>query len=128
MCGIIAITSSNGKSVSPWKMPLWIFTSGELFPPAVNSTFQLFIASVMNFMTLLDILNIFRLFCYTGLLDYITGLFVIIPYNGLIFLPCFALSEMCWSMSSKSAVLGPCGVLFVLWETVSIQASSRSPP
>ena len=32
--GIIAITNSNGNSASLWKIPLWIFTSGQLFLPA----------------------------------------------------------------------------------------------
>ena len=36
--GIIAITNSNGDSATPWKIPLWIFTSAQRFPPAVSST------------------------------------------------------------------------------------------
>ena len=30
--GIIAITSSNDDSASPWKIPLWIFTKVKFFP------------------------------------------------------------------------------------------------
>ena len=40
LSGIMAITNSNGDCASPWNMPLWIFTSAKVFPPAVNSTFQ----------------------------------------------------------------------------------------
>ena len=54
LSNIIAITNSNGESASPLKMPL------SIFPRAVNSTFQFSIASVINFMTFLDILNILR--------------------------------------------------------------------
>ena len=41
-------------------MPLWIFTSAKIFPSSVKSTFQFLIASVTNFMTLSDMLYIFR--------------------------------------------------------------------
>ena len=40
--GIIAIMNGRGDSASPWKIPLWIFVSAKLFPPAVNSTLQFF--------------------------------------------------------------------------------------
>ena len=40
--GIIAIMNSWGDSASPWKIPLWIFVSAKLFPPAVISTLQVF--------------------------------------------------------------------------------------
>ena len=38
LSGMMAITKSNGESASPWNMPLWIFTSAKLCPPAVNSS------------------------------------------------------------------------------------------
>ena len=38
LSGIIAITNSNGDSASPWKIPLWIFPSAQLFHLSVNST------------------------------------------------------------------------------------------
>ena len=40
--GIMVIMSSRGDSASPWKIPLQIFVSAKLFPPAVNSTLQFF--------------------------------------------------------------------------------------
>ena len=54
--GIISITNSEGEFASPWKIPFWIFTAAKIFPPAINSTFQFFIATVKNVMTLSDIL------------------------------------------------------------------------
>ena len=56
--GIIAIINSNGDSVSPWIIPLWIFVSAKLFPPAFNSTFQVYMAFSIEFMTSYDILYI----------------------------------------------------------------------
>ena len=34
----MASTNNDGDSASPWNMPLCIFTSAKLCPPAVNST------------------------------------------------------------------------------------------
>ena len=42
LCGIMAIMNSNSDSASPRKIPLWIFVTAKLFPPVVNSTFQVF--------------------------------------------------------------------------------------
>ena len=58
--GIMAIMNSKGDSASPWKMPLWIFVSAMLLPPAVSSTPQVFMVCSMKFMTACDILYIFR--------------------------------------------------------------------
>ena len=58
----MAIMNSKGDSASPWKMPLWIFVSAKLFPPAVNSTHQVFMVFLMKFMTSCDILYILRQF------------------------------------------------------------------
>ena len=37
---VVAITNNNVDSAFPWNIPLWIFASGKLFPPAVYWTFQ----------------------------------------------------------------------------------------
>ena len=58
--GIIAIMNSKGDSASPWKMPLWIFVSAMLLPPAVSSTLHVFMVCSMKFMTSCDILCILR--------------------------------------------------------------------
>ena len=60
LSNIITITNNNGENTSPWKIPLWIFTYAQVFPLAVNSTFQFFMNSVMNFMILSDIEFILR--------------------------------------------------------------------
>ena len=59
---IIAFINSNDDSASPWNIPLWIFTSAKLFPPAVNSTRQVFLVFSIKFMTSSDILYILRQF------------------------------------------------------------------
>ncbi len=48
LTGIMAITNSNGDSASLWNMPLWIFTSAKLYPPAVNSTHQVWMVFSIN--------------------------------------------------------------------------------
>ena len=58
--GIMAIMNSKGDSVSPWKMPPWIFVSAMLLPPAVSPTLQVFMFCSMKFMTSCDILYILR--------------------------------------------------------------------
>ena len=60
LSSLIAITNSNGGSASPWNIPLWVLTTIELFPSALNSTLQVPIVFLINFMTLLDILYILR--------------------------------------------------------------------
>ena len=42
LCCWVAIINSNGDSASPWNIPFLIFASEKLFPPAVNSTLQVF--------------------------------------------------------------------------------------
>ena len=59
--GIITITNINGDGVSPWKIILWILTSAKLFSPADHLTVPVSMVFLMNFMTVLDILNIFWL-------------------------------------------------------------------
>ena len=62
LSGIMTIMNSNNDRVSPWKIPLWIFASAKLLPPAVNSTFQVFMILSIKIMTSCDILYILRLF------------------------------------------------------------------
>ena len=57
--GIMAIMNSKGDSASPRKMPLWIFVSAKLLPPAVSSTLQVCMVFSMKFMTSCDSLYIF---------------------------------------------------------------------
>ena len=40
--GIMAIMNNKNDRASPWKIPLWIFTSAKILPPAVNSVLQVF--------------------------------------------------------------------------------------
>ena len=47
LSGIMAIMNSKGDRASPWKTPLWIFASGNLLPPAVNSTLQVFMVIII---------------------------------------------------------------------------------
>ena len=54
LSGIIPIINSNGDCASPRNIPLWIFDSTKLFPPAVNSTFRDFMVSSIKFMTSFD--------------------------------------------------------------------------
>ena len=58
--GIMAIMNSKGDSASPWKMPLLIFVSAMLLPPAVRSTLQVFMVFSMKLMTSCNILYILR--------------------------------------------------------------------
>ena len=58
LSGIMTIMNSNGDKASPLNIPLWIFVSAKLLPPAVNSTFQVFLVFSIVFMTSCDILYI----------------------------------------------------------------------
>ena len=62
LSGIMAIMNSKDDRASPWKIPLWLFVSAKLLPPAVNSTLQVFMVLSIKFMTSCDILYILRLF------------------------------------------------------------------
>ena len=73
---IITIRNSNRDGTSYWHIPLCLFTSVKVFPSALNSTNQLFMASIMNFMTFSDILNILRQSYYPALRDNIVYLCV----------------------------------------------------
>ena len=64
LIGIMAIINNKGDNASPWKIPLWIFVSAKLLPPAVNSTLQVFIISSLKFMTSCNIMNILCLFFF----------------------------------------------------------------
>ena len=60
LSGIMAIMNSKSDSAFPWKIPLWIFASTKLLPPAVSSTLQVFMDFSIKFMTSCDILHILR--------------------------------------------------------------------
>ena len=60
LSAIMAITNSNGDSASPWNMPLWIFASANLFPPAVNSPLLVYMVFSINYTTWSGILYILR--------------------------------------------------------------------
>ena len=74
MClsSIIAIMNNNSDNASPWNIPLWMFASTKLFPPAVNSNLQVFIVFSIKFMTSSDILYIFETVYYPicGIISY----------------------------------------------------------
>ena len=59
LSGVIDIKNNNGDSASHWNIPLWIFTSGKVFSPAVSSTLQFFVVSSINLTTSLNILYMF---------------------------------------------------------------------
>ena len=59
---IMAIMNSNGDNASSWNIPLCLFASAKLLPPAVNSTLQVFKFFSIQFMTSCDILYILRQF------------------------------------------------------------------
>ena len=69
------ITNSNSESPSSWKIPLWIINLAKRFSLAVNSTFHFFMISLVNFMTLSDILYIWR-----SVLRYNIRCFIIVPF------------------------------------------------
>ena len=87
LSGTIAIKNNKGQRVS-----LWIFTSANLFPPAVNSTFQFLISSGISFIIFLKILYIFD-----NLLSRITRTyfspFLIDSYYAYFFPPFIVLRE-----------------------------------
>ena len=60
LSGIMTIMNSKGDSASPWKIPLWIFVSAKLLPPAVSCTLQVFMVFTMKFMTSSDRLRVFK--------------------------------------------------------------------
>ena len=57
---IKVVTKKISDKVSPWKMPLFSFTSANVSPPEVNSTFQFFIDFSITLLVLLTTLKIFR--------------------------------------------------------------------
>ena len=128
MNGIIIIANSNGQSVSPWKIPLWIFTIASVFLPAVNSAFQFFMASVINLTSLSDILYILDI-----LLSNFAGshhrLFVVNLLNGYIFQPLLALLDdvLINILLSQLFHLFPFGTFSIRRETVrNVQESYKS--
>ena len=59
---IMTIMNINGDSASPWNIPLLIFVSDKLIPPAVNCTLPVFMDFSVKFMTSCDILYIWGIF------------------------------------------------------------------
>ena len=62
LSGIMAIMNSNGDRASPWNIPLWIFLSAKLLPPAVNYTVQIFMVFSIKFMTSCDFFYVLKHF------------------------------------------------------------------
>ena len=62
LSGIMAIMNSKGDRASPWKIPLRIYASAKLLPPAINSTLPVFMVLSIKFLTSCNIVYIFRLF------------------------------------------------------------------
>ena len=85
---IMAITNINGDTASPWNTFLWIFTSVNLFLPAINSTFQVCMVFSINCTTWSGILYIFGLCSFLG--TFLWGSFWII-HPGICFLHAFIL-------------------------------------
>ena len=98
LSGIMAVMNSKGDRASPWKIPLRIFASTNLLPPAVNSTLQVFMVLSIKFMTSFAILYILRLFiiqlCRTISHAFLLSIQAIARFFRLL-LPSF---RMCWSM------------------------------
>ena len=62
LSGITVVINSNRDSASLWYIPLWIFALAKLHLLAVNSTFHIFMAFWIKFMTSSDIFYILRQF------------------------------------------------------------------
>ena len=128
MSGIIAITNCSDDNESSLKIALWIFSSARVFSPAVCSTLQFFMAFVVKFMTLSDILYIFS---HSIIQVYRTILLAFCSQS----LPWLYFSASIWSpwgcddlcIVGHLFLLFPCSILFILPEIVcGIQASKRS--
>ena len=99
LSGIIAITNSNVESTFSWNIPLWIFTSARLFPPAINFTLQFSLVFFNKFFDFIRYLVHFETVYYPVLKDHIVSLFVA-RFWHLILLSLW----MCWSIYSSSPV------------------------
>ena len=102
---IIAIMNTNGECASPWNIPLWIFVSAKLLPPAVYSTLKVFMVSSIKFMNSCDILYIFRQFIIQlcGTISY--AFLLSIQAHSYVFFCLVLLSfRIRWSNYSNSAV------------------------
>ena len=47
----MAIMNIKGDRASPWKIPLWVFVSAKLIPPAANSTIIIIIVHSLELFT-----------------------------------------------------------------------------
>ena len=135
LSGIIAIMNSKGDSASPWNIPLWVFVSAKLLPPAVYFTFLVF---MIKFMTLSDILYIFRQLIIQALQDVSYAFLLSFQAIARFFRLVLLLLRMCWSMESNSSVYldtlrhlfcsYPCFsnkiyLFFILWKLNEIKSS-----
>ena len=97
--GIIAVMNSNVDSASPWNIPLWIFVSAKVLPPAVNSIFQVFMVFLIKFMTSSYTLYILREFiiqlCGTIWYEFLLSIQSIARFFRLLLV--LLLFSMCWS-------------------------------
>ena len=85
MSSIFSLTYSSGERESPWNMPLWIVTYARVYFPVGNSTLQFSMTFGMKFMTLLNILNIFRHSIIEVRGTWNVGLLVVNPCHDNIF-------------------------------------------
>ena len=60
----VPIRKKSGNLFNDPCIPLWIFASGKLLPPTVNSTLQVFMVFSIKFMTSSDILYILMQFSF----------------------------------------------------------------
>ena len=122
--GIIAITNNNGDYPFPMNIPLWIFTSDKLCPPADNSTLQFFL--VFSTMTSLDILyNLSLLSSFALSYAFLKSVYA----KGTVFRLVLFLRMWDQCIVDLLFSLFPCGILSILLGTVrGLFAKSKSPP
>ena len=58
---IFTVIKNNGGNASPWNLPLWIFASSKLFPPAVNSTIQIFMVFSVKCIIIIITMRVFHI-------------------------------------------------------------------
>ena len=112
---------NNDENWSPWMMSLKIFTSAKLFTPAFNSSFQFFIASLMKFISLSDILHIFKqsiiLLCGTTSLDFLLPIHVIATFFGSL---CSSWESADQCRLDHQFLLFPCGIISYLGNSLQL--------
>ena len=104
--------NSKGDSASPWKIPLWIFISAKLLPPAVSSTLQVFMFFSIKFMTSCDILWYFVHF------DYYYHYYYYYYYYYYSLIRTFHISDSRWFFTGvrvTASLLKSSGLFLVFW-------------